>query len=105
MDIPFMIFYALLLSAYSYSFCPDVVVGFVSSLYNVTEQEDPVLDFEIMKDNPTNVSITVEVEKVFMESAFPNCRALGECKLIVSVTMPLLTVWLPPILCHCASTL
>ncbi len=39
------------------------------------------LTFEVVKESYTDVSISVEVMKVFLGSAFPNCQSLGVCKL------------------------
>ncbi len=59
----------------------DLVVTLSSSVYNVTEGRRQLLTFEVVKESYTDVSTSVEVVKVFLGSAFPDCQSLGVCKL------------------------
>ncbi len=60
----------------------DVVFSLSSSVYRVTESEGQVtFQVQLVKENETNVPIKVNIAKIFMDSALPDCPALGLCKL------------------------
>ncbi len=61
------------------------MVSLTSLVYTVTEHEGQQLTFQVVKENLTDVTIDVVVEKVFQGSAFPDCRALGVCKLKIAI--------------------
>ncbi len=63
----------------------DLVVTLSSSVYNVTEGRQQPLTCEVVKESYTDVSISVEVVKVFLGSAFPDCQSLGVCKLKLTI--------------------
>ncbi len=47
----------------------------------MTEGREQPLTFEVVKESYTDEPISVEVVKVFVNSAFPDCQSLGVCKL------------------------
>lgn len=69
------------------SLYPELMLGFSSPQFSVMEREAQQLIFKIVKENMTNVPVTIQITRVFLDdapnSAYPDCLALGASKCLV----------------------